>query len=200
MRDLLISRLGAVRPGQRSDFDLIEESAARQARRQSPELRRAAVLVPIIDRPRPSVLLTRRAAHLKDHAGQVSFPGGRVEDGDRDATATALRETGEEIGLAPRQVEIIGAIDRYETVTGFDITPVVGLIEPGFTLDPDPREVAEVFEVPLAVIFDPANHRRHSRQWRGSTRRFYVIPYKDYYIWGATAGMLVNLSEKVKGL
>ena len=153
------------------------------------------MLVPLIDRPDGvHVLLTQRTAHLADHAGQISFPGGRAEPEDPDAVATALRETLEEIGLPPDQVRVLGRLDTYLTSTAYEVTPVVGLIRPPFPIVPDPFEVAEVFEVPLAFFVNIANHERRSREWQGRTRFFYVLPYEDRYIWGATAGMLVNLA------
>ena len=158
-------------------------------------LTQAAVLVPIIDRPEGlTILLTQRTAHLTDHAGQISFPGGRVEAEDRDATATALRETVEEIGLPPDHVEVLGRLDTYVTGTGYEVVPIVGLISPPFPIVPDPFEVAEVFEVPLAFIIDPANLQRHTTNQKGRTRQFFALPYENRYIWGATAGMLVNLA------
>lgn len=156
----------------------------------------AAVLVPLVDRPAGlTVLLTQRTAHLNDHAGQISFPGGRIEPTDLDPQAAALREAFEEVGLPPEQVTPIGRLDDYETRTGFLIHPIVGIVEPPFPLRPDPFEVAEAFEVPLAFIVDPRNHRIESRVFKGYERQFYVLPYEGRYIWGATAGMLVNLSE-----
>jgi len=159
----------------------------------------AAVLVPLVDRDDGfTVLLTRRADHLHDHAGQISFPGGRVEPHDIDVRAAALRETREEIGLPEERVEIVGRLDDYVTRTGYLVTPLVGVIAPPYPIDPDPVEVADVFEVPLAFILDPANHERHSRRWEGAERFFYVLPFEDRYIWGATAGMLVNLYEVLR--
>lgn len=156
----------------------------------------AAVLVPLILRPEGlQVMLTQRTAHLKDHAGQISFPGGRAEPEDADSIATALREAEEEVGLPPEMVQVLGRLDNYVTGTGYEVAPVVGLIQPPFPVKPDPYEVAEVFEVPLAFLVDPANHERHSREFQGRTRSFYVLPYQDRYIWGATAGMLVNLAH-----
>ncbi len=161
----------------------------------------AAVLVPIVVRETGlTVLLTRRTEHLDVHAGQISFPGGRIEPGDGDLEsgapqAAALRETEEEIGLARRCVRIIGALDTYVTRTGFEITPVVGLVTPPITLNLDAFEVAEAFEVPLAFILAPENLQRHARDFEGKERHFYAFPYGDYFIWGATAGMLVNLTE-----
>ena len=161
----------------------------------------AAVLVPLVDRRAGmTVLLTKRTDHLHHHAGQVSFPGGRVEASDESAVDTALRETEEEIGLAREHVEVAGYLDAYETGTGFHITPVVGFVRPGFSLDLDAFEVADAFEVPLSFLFDPANHQRHSRTWNGRERHYYAMPYDDYYIWGATAGMLMNLYRRVHDL
>lgn len=158
----------------------------------------AAVLVPLVARPEGiTVLLTQRTAHLSAHAGQISFPGGRSEPEDADGLATALRETREEIGLPPDYVQVLGRLDTYVTSTGFEIEPVVGLLRPPFPLEADPHEVAEIFEVPLAFILDPANRERRSREWKGRLRHFYVIPYENRFIWGATAGMLVDLAERL---
>lgn len=159
-------------------------------------LTRAAVLVPLVMRPEAlTVLLTQRTAHLAAHAGQISFPGGSVEAVDRDSIDTALRETEEEVGLPRDYVEVIGRLDTYITGTGFEVTPVVGLVRAPYPAKPDPFEVAEIFEVPLDFVIDPLHHERHSRDVRGRTRSFYVVPYQNRYIWGATAGMLVNLAE-----
>jgi 8-oxo-dGTP pyrophosphatase MutT (NUDIX family) len=135
---------------------------------------------------------------MPTHAGQVAFPGGRIQPGE-DALAAALRETEEETGIAAGRVDPLGAIEAYQTVTGYAIAPIVGLVEPGFTLNPDPREVALVFEAPAAFLFDPANHETHTRAWGQSERRFYVMPYQDHYIWGATAGMLRALYLRLYG-
>ncbi|MCH7485568.1 MAG: CoA pyrophosphatase [Proteobacteria bacterium] len=163
-----------------------------------PPLIPAAVLVPLVDRARGlTVLLTERTEHLADHAGQISFPGGRIEAGDVGPEDAALRETEEETGLSRQRVEVLGRLDTYITRTGFTVTPVVAIANPPLELDPDPREVAAVFEVPLAFFLDAANHRRCSRPFRGSVRQFYAMPYGDRYIWGATAGMLVNLYERL---
>lgn len=154
----------------------------------------ASVLVPIVARPEAlTVLLTRRTAHLREHSGQISFPGGRVEPGDASAEATALRETREEIGLDPQRIELLGKLSEYHTRTGFRITPVVALVSPPFELRLDAHEVDAAFEVPLSFLLDPANHQRHEREFQGRTVHYFAIPYGEHYIWGATAGMLVNL-------
>ncbi len=154
----------------------------------------AAVLVPLVMRDEaPSVLLTRRTDHLHHHPGQISFPGGRVEAGDRSPVHTALRETEEEIGLADRHVELLGALPDYLTGTGFRVTPVVGLVHPPFDLRLDAFEVAEAFEVPLAHFLDPRNHEEHSIMHEGRLRRFHAMPYHGYFIWGATAGIIMSL-------
>lgn len=154
----------------------------------------AAVLVPLVNQPQGiTVLLTQRTGHLHDHAGQISFPGGRVDETDADRVATALREAAEEIGIAPSAVEIIGALPEWDIPTGFRVTPVVGWIEPPLELSPDSFEVAEVFEVPLAFFLDPANHTRHCDEINGRARNYYAMPYQGRNIWGATAGMLHTL-------
>lgn len=156
-------------------------------------LKAAAVLVPIVTRPDElTVLFTRRTAHLRSHSGQISFPGGRIEEGDASEQAAALRETQEEIGIAGSSIEVIGRLADYHTRTGFRVTPVVGLVAVPFALRVDAREVDEVFEVPLSFLLDPANHQKHSREFQGRQREYYAIPYLEHYIWGATAGMLVN--------
>ena len=163
-----------------------------------PPLIPAAVLFPIVLRDGGQmVLLTQRTAHLRDHAGQISFPGGRVEAGDLSPSHTALRETEEEIGLPRERIEILGFLPEYRTGTGFCVTPVVALVQPPFELQPDPFEVAEVFEVPLAFLLDPANHQQHSLHYRGALRNYFAMPYGDYFIWGATAGMIRSLSERL---
>ena len=161
--------------------------------RQDEELRPAAVLVPVIRRETGlTVLFTQRTDHLHDHAGQISFPGGRAEAHDASPAATALRETFEEIGLPDTQVELLGALHAYTTVTGYHVTPVVGLVYPPLQLRLDEFEVAEAFEVPLAFFLDPGNHQRNTLQYQGRTRHYYAMPFERRYIWGATAGMLMN--------
>jgi 8-oxo-dGTP pyrophosphatase MutT (NUDIX family) len=156
----------------------------------------AAVLVPLVDHPSGlTVLLTQRTEHLADHGGQISFPGGRIEPTDAHPVAAALREAEEEVGLPASHVEVVGRLDTYVTGTGFEVIPVVAFVRVPYPLRPDPSEVAEVFEVPLDFLVDPANLQRGSREWRGTTRFFFALPYETRYIWGATAGMLVNLAE-----
>ncbi len=164
------------------------------ARPAAEGLREASVLVPIVARhDQPTVLFTQRTAHLKNHSGQISFPGGRTEADDEGPEGTALRETWEEVGLPPGRVELLGRLSEYHTRTGYRITPVVGIVQPPFDLKPDANEVAEVFEVPLAFLLDERNHQRHTREHEGQQRAYFAIPYRERYIWGATAGMLVNL-------
>ncbi|MCC8993676.1 MAG: CoA pyrophosphatase [Candidatus Contendobacter sp.] len=161
----------------------------------------AAVLAPLIERPDGyTVLLTQRTAHLEHHPGQISFPGGRAEAEDASPVETALREAEEEIGLDRRHVvEIAGFLDLYQTVTGFLITPVVGFVTPPFELKLDAFEVAEAFEVPLDFILDPRHHEQHSMDYQGQPRRYYVIPYENRFIWGATAAMLVGFARRLAG-
>lgn len=185
-----------VLPGQRdgpSDFDL--DPGTRPA--EVPPLRPAAVLVPVVPGAGLNVLLTQRTAHLTAHAGQIAFPGGKIEPSDDGPVAAALREAEEEIGLRPEFVEPLGFVEPYETGTGFIITPVVAHVAPGFSLAPDPQEVAGVFEVPLAFLLDERNHRIETRQWRGAERRYYAIPHEDRYIWGATAGIIRALWRRL---
>lgn len=165
------------------------------------KLRPAAVLVPLVEHPEGlSVLLTQRTDHLHDHAGQISFPGGRVEPRDNGVVDAALRETAEEIGLTGEYIDVVGFLDNYETVTGYLITPVVGFVKPGFKLTIDAFEVADAFEVPLRFVLNPENHQIHKRMRHGSVRRYYVFEYEDHYIWGATAGMLMNLYRRIAAL
>jgi 8-oxo-dGTP pyrophosphatase MutT (NUDIX family) len=158
----------------------------------------AAVLVPVTDRPEPGVILTRRTETLKRHAGQVAFPGGRVDPGDADIVAAALREAEEEISLPRERVTVVGEADRYRTVTGFQVTPVVGVIPPDLPLERREAEVAEVFEVPLAFLLDTANHVEAAVEWQGRERHYYEIMWGDFRIWGATAAMIVNLSRRLR--
>jgi 8-oxo-dGTP pyrophosphatase MutT (NUDIX family) len=184
----LASGLPVTHPPLGSDFSLNGVVPVPEAYRP------AAVLVPLVRREAGiTVLLTQRTDDMPSHAGQIAFPGGRRHADDVDAVATALRETEEEVGLARHFVDVIGPVDLYRTGTGYEITPIVGIVTPGFTTRADPREVADVFEVPLAHFLDERNHRIDSRVWQGRERRYYAMPYGERYIWGATAGMLKNL-------
>jgi len=190
-RDTIIERLTKGRAGTgRGDHDLNPDL------RPEGSLVPAAVLVPLVPRDAGmTVLLTQRTDHLHDHAGQISFPGGRIEGTDPSAEDAAIRETVEEVGVEQTRIELIGQLDPYVTRTGYAVTPVVGFVLPPFSVRPDPFEVADVFEVPLGFILDPANLQRHSRLFEGKQRHFYALPYRERYIWGATAGMLVNLAQ-----
>ena len=158
----------------------------------------AAVLVPIVAHPEPTVLLTLRSPRLSSHAGQVSFPGGRIEDGETPEAA-AVREAAEEVGLDPRLPELVGRLPEHLTGTGFRVTPVVALVPPPLALTPDPAEVAEAFELPLSTVLDPAAPERRSGEFRGRRREFWVWPHERHYIWGATAAILVNLARELRG-
>jgi 8-oxo-dGTP pyrophosphatase MutT (NUDIX family) len=158
----------------------------------------AAVLVPLILGARPGVLLTKRTQKLRRHAGQVAFPGGRIDPADADATEAALREANEEIGLDPADVEVIGRLSDYVTGTGYLVTPIVGLLPPGLTFHPAPDEVDAVFELPLSVLLDPAAPVRRRAHFRGAWREFWVWPHPEHYIWGATAAILVHLAQVLR--
>lgn len=179
----------------RSDFDLnpsLEKLAG------ADEKRPAAVLVPILDKEDgASVLFTLRTDELPNHAGQISFPGGKMDKQDANLVETAMREAREEIGLEPDYIETIGFLEDYITSTGFRVAPLVAIIREGFTIAPDESEVADVFDVPLSFLMDSANHELHTREWRGAQRLFYAIPYEKRFIWGATAGMLRNMYESL---
>jgi 8-oxo-dGTP pyrophosphatase MutT (NUDIX family) len=157
----------------------------------------AAVLVPVVDRVRPTILLTQRTAELASHAGQIAFPGGRIDPADESPVAAALREAKEEVGLLPMLVEPIGYLDLYLTFSGFRILPTVARVKPDFTLTLNPSEVTEAFEVPLDFLMEPANHQRKTRDWKGIARDYYAMPFGERYIWGITAGILRNLYERV---
>lgn len=176
-----------------SDYDLNPTVRPTDA----PQLRPAAVLVPIVIGAPLNVLLTQRTTHLAAHAGQIAFPGGKIEPQDETPLAAALREAQEEIGLDPGFVEPLGYVEPYETSTGFLVTPVVAAVKPGFSLRPDPHEVADIFTVPLAFLLDEANHRIDARDWRGAKRHFYAIPHEGRYIWGATAGIIRALHRRL---
>jgi 8-oxo-dGTP pyrophosphatase MutT (NUDIX family) len=160
-------------------------------------IRPAAVLVGIVERAEPTVLFTQRTAHLTDHAGQISFPGGKIDATDASPAAAALREAEEEIGLSPRLIEPIGYLDIHMTTRGYRIVPTLARVAPGFELRLNRAEVDDAFEVPLAFLMAPENHQRHSRDWNGMTRTFYAMPFGERYIWGATAGILRNLYERL---
>jgi 8-oxo-dGTP pyrophosphatase MutT (NUDIX family) len=177
----------------RSDYDLNPEARALAPRQLVP----ASVLLPIVARAEPTMLFTRRSEHLRRHAGQVSFPGGGAQDGDASLVDTALRELAEETGIAADFVSVEGFLDVYETVTGYAVLPVVGLLREGFVVVPDAEEVAQVFEVKLAFFLDPANCREHVLEWKGGMRRVYAFEAETHYIWGATASMLVNLAQRL---
>ncbi len=163
----------------------------------APPATEAAVLVAVTDRAEPGVILTRRTETLRAHAGQVAFPGGRIDPEDADAIAAALREAHEEIDLPPEAVTVVGTVAPYRTGTGYRVTPVIGVVPPDLTLTPSEAEVAAVFEAPLAHVLDPANHHRETAQWKGRERRYFRIDWQDQTIWGATAAMLVNLSKQL---
>lgn len=177
--------------GLRGDWEVTADDAPEAGRVLMP----AAVLIAVSDEPEPQLLLTRRSDTLTKHAGQIAFPGGRIDPEDDGPVAAALREAEEEVALDRRLVDVLGMLNPYETGTGFAISPIVGIIPPGLVLLPHEREVAEVFHVPLAHVLDSANHHRRSGEWQGRTRHFYVIPHGNREIWGATAAILVNLAR-----
>jgi 8-oxo-dGTP pyrophosphatase MutT (NUDIX family) len=158
----------------------------------------AAVLVAVVDRPEPTVILTLRPETMRKHPGQISFPGGRIDPGDDGPVAAALREAEEEIGLPRDAVEVIGLADVYRTITGFEVTPVVGIVPPDLPLSPHPGEVAALFEAPLHYLLDPAHQQERSAMWRGRERHYYEIEYEGRRIWGATAAMIVNLGRRLE--
>ena len=172
--------------------DVLDDEAA------GPGITPAAVLVPIVDRPEPTVILTLRPETMRKHAGQISFPGGRIDPGDDGPVAAALREAEEEIGLPPAKVEIIGLADRYRTITGFEVIPVVGIVPPDLPLRPHPGEVAAMFEAPLDYLLDPRHQIVRPVEWQGRERCYYEIEWEGRRIWGATAAMIVNLSRRLE--
>lgn len=196
--ELLRSRLLSEPPAlplipKRGDYDLNPQNRPAE----KIDLKPAAVLLPLVLRQEPHVLLTQRTHHLTRHAGQVAFPGGRADANDISLVETALRETQEETGIDPAFVTVAGFLDAYETGTGYAILPVVGILSDGFALSPHAVEVAEIFEVPLAFLLDPANRQQQSRAFQGRMRSFYSFTYEGHYIWGATAAMLLNFAERI---
>lgn len=189
IRDALI-RAAARTGAPSSDYDL-------NAQPDVPDrtLRDAGVLVGVVDAPEPRVILTKRSSALKHHPGQIAFPGGKVEPTDQDVTAAALREAEEEIAL--KEAEVVGVLAPHETVTGFNVTPVLALVREGYSAVPDTREVAEVFDVPLSHVMNPENYMIESRRWRGQPRYFFTVPWGPYYIWGATARMLRAFADRM---
>lgn len=196
MKAALIARLErAVGPGagHRGDWDFAGNDDAPPPTSLKP----AAVLIAVVIHDRPTVLFTRRTTTLRAHAGQVAFPGGRIDPGDADPVAAALREAHEEIALPPAAVTVVGVTDRYATGTGYDITPVIGVVGTDLALVPHADEVASIFEVPLDFLVDPANHQLRQSEWRGRLRSYYVIAWETHEIWGATAAMVVNLARRL---
>ena len=189
LRQRLERALGR-KTGVSSDFDLNKDVVLPQV-----QLRPAAVLV-AVRAESERVILTKRSARLKHHPGQIAFPGGKQDPDDASLTAAALREAHEEVGLDPQQVQVLGCLPAHQTVTNFNVTPVVGIVEGAFTAQPEAGEVGEVFEVPLAFLLDPSNYRIEGRRWQGRKRHYYAVPYGPYYIWGATARILRGLAER----
>jgi 8-oxo-dGTP pyrophosphatase MutT (NUDIX family) len=180
--------------GPRGDHDLdpgVWEIAGRMPSRQ------AAVLIPVVDRAEATVLLTVRSTRLPDHAGQIAFPGGKIDPADETPAAAALREAQEEIGLEANRIEPIGYLDLYLTTTGYRVLPTVARVAPDFSLSLNPAEVDDAFEVPLAFLMGAENHQQHSREWKGMIRTYYAMPFGERYIWGVTAGILRNLYERL---
>jgi 8-oxo-dGTP pyrophosphatase MutT (NUDIX family) len=182
--------------GARGDLDLNPDAWERAGVSAT---KPASVLVPIIDRSAPTVLLTQRTGELASHAGQIAFPGGKIDPADVSPVAAALREAREEVGLSPALIEPIGYLDLYLTFSGFRILPTVARVKPDFTLTLNPWEVAETFEVPLDFLMNTANHQRKTRDWKGFEREYYAIPFENHYIWGITAGIVRNLYERIYG-
>jgi 8-oxo-dGTP pyrophosphatase MutT (NUDIX family) len=187
----------ALERGHRRRPELIAGDVLEGEEGGGPGITPAAVLVPVVERPEPTVILTLRPPTMRRHAGQISFPGGRIDPGDGGPVAAALREAHEEIGLQPSAVDVIGLADRYRTITGFEVTPVVGIVPPDLDLEPHPGEVAALFEAPLDFLLDPAHQRVRTASWRGRERFYYEIEYEGRRIWGATAAMIVNLSRRL---
>ena len=194
MRQLIAQRLASLPP---LEDLLTADDLEKQAEASRQPLKPAAVLLLVVNHAEPAVVFTQRTAHLADHAGQIAFPGGRCETEDCDPETTALREAQEEIGLEPGRVQVLGRLPEYRTSTGYAVTPVVGWAEPPLAFTPDPHEVAQVFEVPLAFLLDTRNHRYESAFYRGRMRHYWAMPYGEHFIWGATAGMLVTFQRLI---
>jgi len=192
MRHLIAERLAKLPP--LADL-LTADDLEKQSEASRQSLKPAAVLLLVVNHPVPTVLFTQRTAHLTDHAGQIALPGGRCDEADRTPERTALREAEEEVGIASDRIEILGRLPEYLTSTGFAVTPVVGWAEPPLSYRPDPREVADVFEVPLGFLLDTRNHRYESAFYKGRMRHYWAMPYGERFIWGATAGMLVTFQR-----
>jgi 8-oxo-dGTP pyrophosphatase MutT (NUDIX family) len=179
--------------GFQGDWDVTDDTGIERVRELTP----AAVLIAVTDEAEPQLLLTRRNANMKRHPGQIAFPGGRIDPGDASPVAAALREAEEEVALGRHHVDVLGTLERYETGTGFSILPVVGVVPPGLVFAAHEREVAEVFHVPFAHVMDPVNHEMRTGEWQGRRRNFFVIRHGEREIWGATAGIIVNLSRRL---
>ena len=192
MRQLILERLADLPPLEEL---LTADDLEKQSEASRQPLEPAAVLLLVVNHPEPTVVLTQRTSHLAHHAGQIAFPGGRREGSDDTPERTALREAEEEIGLEGARVELLGRLPEYRTSTGFAVTPVVGWAEPPLAYRPDPHEVADVFEVPLAFLLDARNHRYESAFYKGRMRHYWAMPYGERFIWGATAGMLVTFQR-----
>ena len=197
MRELIVERLAHLPP---LESLLTADDLEKQAEASMQQLKPAAVLLLVVNHAEPTVVFTQRTADLADHAGQIAFPGGRRENADASPEVTALREAHEEIGLDTGRVQVLGRLPEYRTSTGFAVTPVVGWAEPPVAYTPDPREVADVFEVPLAFLLDARNHRYESAFYRGRMRHYWAMPYGERFIWGATAGMLVTFQRLMSRL
>ena len=194
MRQLIVERLANLPP---LDQLLTADDLEKQGEAARAPAEPAAVLLLVVNHAEPAVVLTQRTSHLAHHAGQIAFPGGRREGSDESPERTALREAAEEIGLDDRRVEVLGRLPEYRTSTGFAVTPIVGWAEPPMSWRPDPHEVADVFEVPLAFLLDPRNHRYESAFFRGRMRHYWAMPYGERFIWGVTAGILRTLYERL---
>lgn len=187
----------ALRDGQALAPVLLEHDDGDFALRAGEPIVPAAVLVPFVDRPEPTILMILRPETMRRHAGQIAFPGGRVDPGDDGVVGAALREAEEEIGMPRARVDVVGTADRYRTITGYEVTPVIGVVPPDLPLVPQPAEVADIFEVPLAYLLEPSNHIEQAVEWQGRERRYFEITWQDRRIWGATAAMLVNLGRRL---